>query len=102
MQTYEHCKTQIFTLIGRAIVLHKPYAGCTDGVIEEQIGPARFGCFLQKPNGHLYMSGVVGRPVTVDFHRGEFKLPPLPRDERKPAWLPDDYDGFAYADEPNF
>lgn len=102
MQTYEHCKTRLFSLIGRRIVLHKPHAGCTEGMIAEQIGPARFGCYLQKPDGHMYMSGVEGRPVTVDLHRGEFKLPPLPRSERKPKWLPDDSEGFAYADEPNF
>lgn len=102
MRTDTHCKTQIFSLIGRRIVLHKPHAGCIEGVIVERIGPARFGCHLQKSDGHLYMSGVTGRLVTVDLHRGEFKLPPLQRDERKPLWLPGDYDGFVYADEPDF
>ena len=82
--------------------MHKPHAGCIEGMIVEKIGPARFGCYLQQPNGHVYMSGVVGRPVTVDLHRGEFVLPPLPRDERKAVRLPDDFDGFAYADEPDF
>lgn len=99
---HKHCVTQIFTLIGRRIVLHEPYYGYTEGMIAEKIGPARFGCFLQKSTGEVYMSGVAGRPVTVDFHRGEFVLPPLPRSKRQPVYLPDDSDGFAYADEPNF
>ena len=90
-----HTKTRIFTLIGRRIVLHEPYHGTTEGVIVEKIGPARFGCHLQKSDGNL-------RPITVDFHRAEFKLPPLPRSERQPPRLSDDSDGFAYADEPNF
>jgi len=98
----EHLKSRLFSLVGRRIVLHKPYNGCTEGMIAEQIGPARFGCYLQFPNGHIYMSGMVGRPVTVDFHRSEFKLPPLPRRERLLEWLSDDFDGFAYADIPNF
>jgi len=98
----EHPKSRLFSLVGRRIVLHKPYNGCTEGMIAEQIGPARFGCHLQFPDGRVYMSGVVGRPVTVDFHRGEFKLPPLPRSEREPEWLSDYSDGFAYADVPNF
>lgn len=101
MQTYDHCKTQLFTLIGRRIVLHRPHAGCTEGVIVEKIGPARFGCHLQHPNGHPYKPAATGCGV-VDFHRSEFKLPPLPRDERPPVFLEDDSDGFAYADEPNF
>ena len=97
-----HCKTQTFSLIGRRIILNKPYCGCTEGMIAEKIGPARFGCFLQRPDGTLYMSGVVGRPTTVDFHRGEFVLPPRPRAVRKAVRLPNDSDGFAYADEPDF
>ncbi len=98
----EHVKTQIFSLIGRHIVLHKPYNGYTEGMITEKIGPARYGCFLQKPTGEVYMSGEVGRPVTADFHRGEVVLPPLPKNRRKAVRLPDDSDGFAYANEPNF
>lgn len=97
-----HIKTRLFSLAGRRIVLHKPYNGCTEGMIVEQIGPARFGCHLQFPDGHVYMSGVAGRPVTVDFHRAEFKLPPLPQSERRPLWLDDDSEGFTYADIPNF
>lgn len=97
-----HTKTRLFSLVGRRIVLHKPYNGCYEGMIAEQIGPARFGCHLQFPDGHVYMSGVVGRPATVDFHRAEFILPPLPRSERQPLWLDDDSEGFAYADIPNF
>jgi len=97
-----HCKTRLFSLIRRRIVLHKPYNGCTEGVIVEQIGPARFGCNLQFPDGRVYMSGVPGQPVTVDFHRAEFKLPPLHRNGRAPLWLSNDYDGFVYADVPNF
>jgi len=97
-----HCKTQIFSLIGRRIVLRAPYAECTEGMIAEQIGPGRFGCYLQHPDGRVYMSGVKGRPVTVDLRRSEFILPPLPRSERRPTWLPDDFDGFVYADEPDF
>lgn len=102
MQTYEHCKTQTFTLIGRRIVLNKPYAGFTEGRIVEKIGPARFGCRLQRPDGTMYTSGEAGRPVTVDFHRGEFALPPRPHAARRAVWLTDDSDGFAYADEPDF
>jgi len=71
-------------------------------MIAEQIGPSRFGCYLQHPDGHIYMSGEQGRPVTVDFRRSEFTLPPLPQSERQPTWLPDDSDGFVYDDEPNF
>lgn len=100
-----HCKTRLFSLIGRRIRLHKPYhayaaldepmVGFQDGAIVEQLGPARFG---------LHLDGYTrnGESITVDFHRGEFKLPPLPREERRPEWLPDDYDGFVYADELNF
>jgi len=103
MQTFEHCKTQTFSLIGRRISLLKPYSGCTDGMIVEKIGPARFGCYLQQPDSHfLRMSGEAGRPTTVDFHRAEFALLPRLRAERMPVYLPADSDGFAYADEPNF
>ncbi len=97
-----HTKTRLFSLVGRRIVLHKPYFGYTEGMIAEQIGPARFGCHLQNPAGEVYMSGVAGRPITVDFHRAEFALPPLPQSERQPLWLDDDSEGFAYADIPNF
>ncbi len=90
-----HCKTRLFSLIGRRIVLHTPHAGCTEGIIVEKIGSARFGCHLRESGSRLY------RLVTVDLHRREFKLPPLPREERKAIWL-SDYDGFVYADEPNF
>jgi len=95
-----HVKTRLFSLVGRRIVLHTPYYDCTEGMIAEQIGPARFGCYLQFPDGHVY--AVAGRPVTVDFHRAEFKLSPLPRSERQPLRLADDSDDFAYADIPNF
>lgn len=54
MQTYEHPKSQLFSLIGRRIVLHKPHNGYTEGVIAEQIGPARFGCHLQNAQGDVY------------------------------------------------
>lgn len=98
----KHTKTRLFSLVGRRIVLHKPYNGCTEGMIAEQIDPAHFGCYLQFPDGHAYTSGVAGRPVIVDFHRAEFKLPPLPRSKRQPLRLDDDSEGFAYADVPNF
>lgn len=98
----KHVKTRLFSLVGRRIVLHRPYNGCTEGVIAEQIGPARYECYLQFPDRHIYLSGVAGRPVTVDFHRAEFTLPPLPRSERPSLWLDDDSEGFAYADKPNF
>lgn len=100
-----HAKTRIFSLIGRRIRLHVPYytyvafgkkmIGFQDDIIMEQLGPARFGLHL---DGYVHN----GEPIAVDFHRAEFKLPPLPRSERRSEWLPDDYDGFAYADEPNF
>ena len=76
-----HCKTQIFSLIGRRIVLRSPHAECSEGVIAEQIGPGRFGCHLQHPDGRVYTSEQ-GHPVTVDLRRSEFVLPPLPRSER--------------------
>lgn len=95
-----HCKTQIFSLIGRRVQLNQPYRTVAigrepmqrhlSGVIVEQLGPARFGLHLDD------------YAPTVDFHRGEFTLPPLPKSERQPTWLPDNFDGFVYADEPNF
>ena len=96
-----HSKSQLFTLIGRRIVLHKEYCDCTEGMIVEKIGPARYGCHLQRADGTLYILGT-GRPATVDFRRDEFKLPPLPRQERKPPRLSDESEGFAYADVPDF
>jgi hypothetical protein len=47
-----HIKTRLFSLVGRRIVLHKPYFGYTEGMIAEQIGPMRFGCYLQDPAGN--------------------------------------------------
>jgi hypothetical protein len=105
MQTYDHSKSHLFSLVGRRVRLHKPYyayaaldeslQGFQDGTIVEQIGPARFG---------LHLDGYTrnDEPITVDFHRAEFKLPPLPRSEREPVWLDDDFDGFVYADVPTF
>jgi len=95
-----HVKSRLFSLVGRRIVLHKSYFGYTEGMIASQIGPACFGCCLQNPAGEVYTSG--NRPITVDFHRSEFKLPPLPSWNRQPIWLEDDSEGFAYADTPSF
>lgn len=98
-----HVKTRLFSLVGRRIVLHKPYYGCIEGTIVEHIGPARFGCHLKNPAGEVYAQSMgSNRPITVDFHRAEFALPPLPRDRRQPLWLDDDSEGLAYADVPNF
>jgi hypothetical protein len=102
-----HVKTQLFSLVGRRIVLHVPYYGYTEGIIAEHIGGARFGCYLSNPAGEVYghtthKSKGSNRPITVDFHRGEFILPPLPRYKRDLTRLPDDSEGFAYADIPNF
>lgn len=100
----EHVKTQIFTLVGRRIVLQKPFAGFAEGVIKEQVGTAHFECFLRMPSRELHTHRKDHRlvPATVILHRGDFILPPLPRSDRRPVFLPDDSDGFAYADQPDF
>jgi len=74
-----HCKTQIFSLIGRRVQLHRPYPTIAigrermqkhrSGVIAEQLGPALFGLHLD------------GYAPTVNFHREEFTLLPLPQSE---------------------
>lgn len=95
-----HVKTQTFSLIGRRIILHEPYRGCTEGMIIGSFGPTCFSCYLQRLDGTLYRSG--DGLTIVNFHRGEFVLPPRPHAKRRGVYLPDDSDGFAYADEPNF
>ncbi len=106
MQTYEHYKSQLFTLIGRPVTLNTPYAGSdgkqyTQGSIVEQLGPARFGLMLFDSAGVVYCANL--KPITVDFSRAEFSLPPLPSIARHcGAWLSDNSDGFAYADDPDF
>lgn len=97
-----HIKTQIFTLVGRHIVLHEPYAGCIRGTIIKQMGKARFECLLWTPTKKILTHRKENRPVSLILHRGDFILPPLPRSDRWPVFLPDDSDGFTYADQPDF
>ena len=58
-------------LIGRQVVLHRPHNGRIIGKIAEHICGMRFGL-------HLDGYEACGRPITVDCHRAEFKLPRLP------------------------
>ena len=91
-----HAKLRLFSLVGRRIVLNVPYHDCyITGVIVEQIGPAQFSCRLKS-------NGLPPPTIPVNFHRSEFCLPPLPRIERRPEYLDENYDGFVYADNPDF
>jgi hypothetical protein len=62
------------SLVGRHVHLNKAYNGCLEGTIAEHICRQLFGVYLRRPDGRLYQAN--GRPIIVDFHRGEFTLPP--------------------------
>ncbi len=86
-----HLVTQIFSLVGRKIVLHRAYKGRRKGAIIRELSSMRFIC-LMYPDEVFF----------VNAHRSEFKLPPLARDLRRSVRLPDDSEGFAYEGNPNF
>jgi hypothetical protein len=79
------------TLIGRRIKLHESYNGFTDGTIVEELIGCRFGIHL---DGYDYN----GKPITVDFCRGEFALLRLPERLPCPAGVRglDDEQEFGY------
>src|SRR5574340_199260 len=89
-----HVMTTRFSLIGRPIVLHTPYEGYSKGVVVEQLGRANYSVHLE---GYKFN----GRPISVDCHRSEFALPPLPREQRTPYWCGDDSD-YVYSDFDGF
>lgn len=81
-----HCRSKLFSLVGREILL--PDCKIT-GWILEHLPKMFFRIQLESGNIEVY-------------HRSEFNLLPLPRDQRRPEWLDDDFDGFVYANEPRF
>jgi len=91
-----HTKTQLFSLEGRRIHLLEPYLGYYGGTIRKQTGPGSFTVDLDKP------TDPTDPGMPIHLYRCEFRLPPLPQEQRRPHWLPDDFDGFVYADVPNF
>ena len=89
-----HIKSQLFTLIGRQIILNKDVTGWISSVrsgrIVEKLSGMTFGVTFAEFEGVYY------------FDRSEFVLPPLRRGLRWPIYLEDDYDGFVYADVEGF
>ena len=94
-----HIVTQIFSLVDREIILHKPHHLYSRGWITNQMG-MWFNCILKKTDGkYTYQC------INVILHRSEFILPPMSQEFGRGIrliLLPDDSDGFAYADVPNF
>jgi len=85
-----HYRSKLFSLIGREVVLNDPYHRYdqvfTHAVIKGKL-PHRMRFGLQFPGFHSL----------AWFDRSEFRLPPLPPQQRQPDWVLDEYDGFVYA-----
>jgi hypothetical protein len=76
-----HLKSQLFSLIGRKVITRgsNPVEGV---ILAKGLGCSRY---------------LVSTPAGEGWHgRAMFTLPPLPKSERAPLWLPDDSAGFAY------
>ena len=85
-----HCRSRLFSLIGRPVVLNdywNEYPGepinLHGVIIEKKPGKMRF---LIDFDGHATW-----------FDRADFKLPPLPAEQRRPEWVSDNFPGFVYA-----
>ncbi len=76
-----HCRTQIFSLVGRHILIPPDKHGT---ILSKKVGRMCFGVKLDGVNGITWMN------------RCEFLLPPLPKHMREPEFLSDNFDGFVY------
>jgi len=79
-----HPKSKLFSLVGRPVILTHEYYPDTPGII------------TAKATGRMWFLIQLASGSTIWFARSEFKLPPLPREQRRPERLEDDFDGFVY------
>jgi len=91
-----HSKSKLFSLIGRRVRLLEPFYTQKEGIIAKQIGPGTFILNLLNADGTFYHS-IFGEVFNLRYHRAEFALIPLPRQE--PKWLSDTFEGFVYGPE---
>ncbi|MFA5344786.1 MAG: hypothetical protein WC315_00725 [Candidatus Omnitrophota bacterium] len=78
-----HCRTRIFSLIGRPVILTHEYYPNKPGVIVAKGKGMNFRIRLDSGS-------------EIWFARADFKLPPLPPEQRRPEWVSDYSSGFDY------
>ncbi len=90
-----HCRSRLFSLIGRPVRLQSPitidgesvFFGIIVSKIEHRM---RFGVRLNDTDTIIYLD------------RAEFILPPLQLIDRQPEWVSDNFEGFVYANVEGF
>jgi hypothetical protein len=85
-----HCRSRLFSLIGRPVVLNDDWNDYPGKPINLH------GVIIEKKPGKMrFLIDFGGHAIWYD--RADFKLPPLHPLDRPPEWLRDNFDGFVYA-----